>query len=66
MTANFLTLLLIPIGVLAVVLVGIYFSRKEKKNRPPQTHAPHAPGPGYDPAELAISKGKGCADGGVN
>jgi hypothetical protein len=65
LTANQTTLILFPVLVCSLVVGFVLISRRRKKSRPPKVHGPHNSDVGYDPKELARSKGSGMADGGV-
>ena len=65
MTANQITAIVIPILAIGLIFGAIVAMRAARRNEPPQTHRPHAPGAGYDPGAMARSKGNGMADGGV-
>ena len=65
MTANQITVLLVPVVVCFSLVCFFVSSRKLKKSQPPKVHGPHTPDAGYDAKEIARSKGKGMADGGA-
>lgn len=59
MTANQITLWLVPIVLLVVGVMQVRAARRRRKPLPPKAHGAHAPGPGYDAKEVARSKGAG-------
>lgn len=63
--ANQISFLLFPVVMFCVGLVLWLTIRRRKKKEMPKVHAPHAPTPGYDTTEIARSKGRGMADGGM-
>lgn len=63
LTANQITLVLIPVTIVAVSLYVRYCVAKAARKG--KSHGPHTPGAGYDAKEMAVSKGKGMADGGI-
>ncbi|CUH53901.1 hypothetical protein [Shimia marina] len=67
MTANQLSLLLLPVLICSFAVWRFVRMRNRKKNLPIKVHGPHRPDAGYDAKEIARSKGKGngMADGGV-
>ena len=64
MSANQVTLLMVPVLLLVFVLAGFFLRRNAKKNAVPGDHRPHRPGSGYDPKEIVNLKGQGMAHGG--
>ena len=65
LTANQITLIVVPVMVCLFVVRHFLNSRKRKNNQNPKVHGPHTPGAGYDVKEIARSNANGLGGGSV-
>ena len=64
MTANQITLILVPLVTLGFATAIYLKGRQTKKTLQPKVHGPHTPGAGNDPKEMIRSKSHTGFDGG--
>ncbi|SDQ16365.1 hypothetical protein [Pseudovibrio sp. Tun.PSC04-5.I4] len=64
MTANQITLILVPVAILGFAVAIYLKAQRKKKTAQPKVHGPHTPGTGNDPKEMIASKAHTGFDGG--
>lgn len=65
LTANQITLIIVPVMVCLFIGRLLLISRKHKKNKKTKVHGPHTPGAGYDAKEIARCNANGLGGGSV-